>query len=232
MEQLLAHAAKMPAYTQFGPERGKAVACVRSRERPQSSDWRSSRKRSVPQRNRMTAWVTRRTQMSDTPQLGQWWDGPAGTSWEELVRREIARPLGMKGLGFGYPATTETPNQPRGHSEHNWRSVELSLDPSHQLAVCLWPAGADCIARSENLALYTADHLNGLRGRRALLPQTMYQRLHRPLGGGDNGSYSLGWGVRPDERWGVTRFRSRQRRMVFRANQDRTRSRYGSRCGI
>jgi hypothetical protein len=33
----------------------------------------------------------------------------------------------------------------------------------------------------------------------------MYQRLHRPLGGGDNG-FTLGWGVRPDERWGVTHF--------------------------
>ena len=44
-----------------------------------------------------------------------------------------------------------------------------------------------------------------MRGRRALLPQAMYQRLHRPLDGGDDG-FTLGWGIRRDERWGLTHF--------------------------
>lgn len=56
-----------------------------------------------------------------------------------------------------------------------------------------------------DLALYVADHLNGLCGRRALLPRAMYRRLHRPLDGGNDG-FTLGWGVRPDIRWGVTHF--------------------------
>ncbi len=56
-----------------------------------------------------------------------------------------------------------------------------------------------------DLALYAADHLNGLRGRRALLPQAMYRRLHRPLDGGDVG-FTLGWGVRQDKDWGVVHF--------------------------
>jgi CubicO group peptidase (beta-lactamase class C family) len=128
----------------------------------------------------------------------------AETSWEDLIQREIGRPLGMKSLRFGYPATAETPNQPRGHSESGGRVVELPLDESRQLAVCLWPAGAAHCSIGD-FALYALDHLNGLRGRRALLPQAMYQRLHRPLGGGDDG-FTLGWGVRPDKRRGVTHF--------------------------
>ena len=120
------------------------------------------------------------------------------------MRRELARPLGMKSLGFGYPATAKTPNQPRGHSESNGRVVELPFDRSRELPVCLWPAGAVHCSIGD-LALYVANHLNGLRGRRALLSQTMYQRLHRPLNGGDNG-FTLGWGVRRDNRWGVMHF--------------------------
>ena len=96
---------------------------------------------------------------------------------------------------------SKTPNQPRGHSESNGRVVELPLDQSRELPVCLWPAGAVHCSIGD-LARYVADHLNGLRGRRALLPQTMYQRLHRPLDGGDDG-FTLGWGVWRDKRWGV-----------------------------
>jgi hypothetical protein len=35
----------------------------------------------------------------------------------------------------------------------------------------------------------------------------VYQRLHRPLDGGDHG-FTLGWGVRADARWGATHFGS------------------------
>src|SRR5687767_1943160 len=110
----------------------------------------------------------------------------------------------MKSLGFGYPAKASTPNQPRGHSESDGQAVELPLHESRELAICLWPAGAvHCSIR--DLALYAADHLNGLRGRRALLSQAIYQRLHRPLNGGNDG-FTLGWGVRKDKRWRVTHF--------------------------
>jgi Beta-lactamase len=49
------------------------------------------------------------------------------------------------------------------------------------------------------------DHLNGLRGRNALLPLTLYQRLHRPLRAGQEG-FTLGWGIRQDKRWGIIHF--------------------------
>jgi CubicO group peptidase (beta-lactamase class C family) len=201
LEQLLAHEAKMPAYTQPSPQRVEQMKALEGTP--------------TEQRLAFLAEVL----ATETPNHGSGNDAysnvgytaagamverAAGASWEELMRRDLARPLGMKNLGFGYAATTETPNQPRGHSRSDGRTVELPLDEARQLPVCLWPAGAVHCSIGD-LALYAADHLNGLRGRRALLPQAMYQRLHRPLDGGIEG-FTLGWGVRQDGRWGVTHF--------------------------
>ncbi|MGH9751237.1 MAG: serine hydrolase domain-containing protein [Blastocatellia bacterium] len=201
LEQLLAHEAKMPAYTQFGSQRGEQLKALKGTPTEQRlaflAEVLSTEKPNNGSGNAAYSNV-------GYAAAGAMVEQSAGTSWEELVRRKLARPLGMKSLGFGYPATAETPNQPRGHSESGGRVVELPLDESRQLAVCLWPAGAAHCSIGD-LSLYASDHLNGLRGRRALLPQAMYQRLHRPLDGSDDG-FTLGWGVRPDKRWGVTSF--------------------------
>lgn len=201
LEALLAHAARMPAYTRFSPQRGAQLKALKGTP--------------VEQRLAFLAEVLASEEPNDKTgdaaysnlgytAAGAMVERAAGAPWEELVRREIARPLGMRSLGFGYPATAETPDQPRGHSESDGRVVELPLDDSYQLAVCLWPAGAVHCSIGD-LARYAADHLNGLLGRRALLPPALYQRLHRPLHGGPDG-FTLGWGVRPDEHWGVTHF--------------------------
>ncbi len=203
LEQLLAHAAKIPAYTQPSAQQ---VAWMKALEGP-----------AVEQRLAFLAHVLG----TEKPNGGSGDDAysnagyvaagamverAAGASWEDLLRRELARPLRMTHVGFGYPATAETPDQPRGHSESDGQIVELPLDDSRQLAICLWPAGA-VHGSVGDLAHYAADHLNGLRGRQALLPAPLYQRLHRPLDGSDHG-FTLGWGVRPDERWGATHFGS------------------------
>jgi CubicO group peptidase (beta-lactamase class C family) len=201
LERLLAHQARFPAYTQ--PSRQQVEAMKALRGTP------------MEQRLVFLADVLAKEEPNNGSgddaysnvgyaAAGAMIERAAGASWEDLLRREIARPLSMKNVGFGYPATSKTPSQPRGHSESDGRIVELSLDESRQLAVCLWPAGAVHCSVGD-LALYTADHLNGLRGRRALLPPAIYQRLHRVPGGGASG-FTLGWGVRPDQRWGVTHF--------------------------
>lgn len=201
LEQLLAHEARIPAYTQFGPERAAQLRGLSG----------------TPQEQRLAFLAE--VLATEEPNAGTGEAGysnagyaavgalvehAAGSSWEELMRSELARPLGMTSLGFGYPATAAAPDQPRGHSVSEGQGVELPLDESRQLAPCLWPAGA-VHGSIGDLALYAADHLNGLRGRRALLRPETYQRLHRPLQGGDRG-FTLGWGIRPDPRWGRTHF--------------------------
>jgi CubicO group peptidase (beta-lactamase class C family) len=128
-------------------------------------------------------------------------EAAAGQSWEALIRRELAEPLGLTTVGFGYPATV-MPDQPRGHALSGGATVELPLDEARQLAVCLWPAGA-VHCSIDDLATYTADHLSGLRGRPALLPAAYYERLHRRRG---DSVFTLGWGVTRDLRWGLTHF--------------------------
>jgi CubicO group peptidase (beta-lactamase class C family) len=201
LEQLLAHKAKFPAYTQFSRERGEQLRALKGTPTEQRLAFLAE---VLGTEEPNTGTGNAAYSNAGYAAAGAMLERAAETSWEELVRRRLGQPLGMKNLGFGYPATAATPNQPRGHAESDGRVVELPLDESRALAVCLWPAGAvHCSIR--DLALYAADHLNGLRGRRALLPQAMYQRLHRPLDGGNVG-FTLGWGVRQDKDWGVVHF--------------------------
>jgi len=201
LEQLLAHEAKMPAYTQFSLQRGEQLKALKGTPTEQRLAFLAE---ALGTEKPNTGSGNAAYSNLGYTAAGALVERATGTPWEELVRRELARALGMKSLGFGYPATAETPDQPRGHSESGGHVVELPLDESRQLAVCLWPAGAVHCSIGD-LALYAADHLNGLRGRPALLPQATYQRLHRTHGGGEDG-FTLGWGVRKDKRWGVTHF--------------------------
>ncbi|HEV8579083.1 MAG TPA: serine hydrolase domain-containing protein [Thermoanaerobaculia bacterium] len=201
LEALLAHRARMPAYTQPNQKQVEQMKALKGSPAEQRlaflAEALSTEEPNPGSGNDAYSNV-------GYAAAGAMIERAAGASWEELLRRELAQPLGMKNMGFGYPATASAPNQPRGHSESDGSIVELPLDESRQLAVCLWPAGAVHCSIGD-LGLYVADHLNGLRGRRSLLPQAIYQRLHHPPGGGDSG-FTLGWGIRPDQRWGVTHF--------------------------
>jgi len=39
----------------------------------------------------------------------------SGVAWEDMVRSEVAEPLGLESWGIGWPASPERPDQPRGH---------------------------------------------------------------------------------------------------------------------
>jgi CubicO group peptidase (beta-lactamase class C family) len=201
LEQLLAHKARTPAYTQPSAQQVKSMRALKGTPGEQRLAFLAEVLGNEAPNN-----GTGNDAYSNVgyTAAGAMVERAASASWEELVQRELARPLGMKSVGFGYAATAQTPNQPSGHSESGGRVVELPLDESRQLAVCLWPAGAVHCSIGD-LALYASDQLNGLRGRRALLPHEFYQRLHRPLDGGNDG-FTLGWGIRTDKRWGITHF--------------------------
>ena len=201
LEQLLAHAAQMPAYTQFGPERLEELKAL-----PGS-----------PTEQRL-AFVTQ-TLAAEPPNRGTGDDAysnlgysaaaammerASGASWEELIQKRLLTALGITKIGFGWPATARTPEQPRGHYRENGRVVEQPLDDSYMLPIALWPAGAVNTSIGD-LARYAADHLDGLQGRKALLPAAAYARLHRTLDGKPEG-FTLGWGVRQDPQLGIVHY--------------------------
>jgi CubicO group peptidase (beta-lactamase class C family) len=198
LEQLLAHEARLPAYTQPSAlQVGQMQALTGT---------------SAEQRLAFLAQVLTEAPNSATGEgaysnagyaaVGALLEAATGSSWEELIRRELTQPLKLTTVGFGYPATVTVPNQPRGHARQGGATVELPLDEARQLPVCLWPAGAVHCSIGD-LATYAGDHLNGLRHRSALLPSAHYQRLHRRRG---ESVFTLGWGIAHDPRWGVTHF--------------------------
>lgn len=202
LEQLLAHAARMPAYTQPSPEqvawmhalqgtpaeqRLTFLRDVLAREppNPASGDGAYSNVGYVA----ACAMLERRT----------------GLGWEQWIERDLARPLGWTSMGFGYPASASSPHQPRGHATGGARIEVLPFDQTRDLATCLHPAGAVHMSITD-FATYASDHLNGLRGRRALLPAETYTRLHTQLPGVSGSVFTLGWGVLQHETLGRLHF--------------------------
>lgn len=201
LEQLLAHAARMPAYTQFGPGRLEELKALRGSP--------------TQQRLAFLSEVLAAEEPNDTTgdaaysnvgytAAAAMLERATGESWEDLIRSRLTEPLGLTSVGFGWPASSRTPEQPRGHFLRSGELVEQPLDDSYLLPVALWPAGA-VHSSIGDLGRYAADHLNGLLGRKALLTGAAYEKLHRTLGGADQG-FTLGWGVRRDTRWGVLHY--------------------------
>lgn len=201
LEQLLAHAARVPSYTQFGPERLEELKVLPGWPAEQRLAFLADVLSSEPPNEGTgdaaysNAGYTAAAAMMERA---------SGESWEDLVLQRLARPLGMTRVGFGWPATSSTPEQPRGHYRDGGELVEQPLDDAYVLPMALWPAGA-VNSSIGDLARYAADHLNGLRGRPALLPRDAYERLHSTLTGDPEG-FTLGWGVREDERWGTVHY--------------------------
>jgi CubicO group peptidase (beta-lactamase class C family) len=198
LEQLLAHEAKLPTYTQPSARRVEEMRALTG----SGAEQRLAFLEQVLAERPNYATGDGVYSNAGYVAVGAMLESSAGQSWEDLIRRELARPLGLTTVGFGYPATVAVPNQPRGHARSGRTTVELPVDEARQLAVCLWPAGAVHCSIGD-LATYAADHLSGLRGRSALLPSAYYERLHRRRG---ESVFTLGWGITRDPRWGVTHF--------------------------
>lgn len=198
LEQLLAHEAKLPAYTQPSRRRVEEMRSLPGTGPQQRLAFLEQALAEDPNHETGDSAYSNVGYAA----AGAMVESAAGQAWDDLIELELGRPLGMTSVGFGYPATSARPDQPRGHARSGGRVVELPLDEARQLAACLWPAGAVHCSIGD-LALYAADHLRGLRGRSALLPATDYEHLHRRRG---DSVFTLGWGTRREARWGVVHF--------------------------
>ncbi len=114
----------------------------------------------------------------------------SGKSWEELMRTRIFEPLGMSSAGFGWPATPDRPNQPRGHIPGPNGFAPSGLDDPYRLPLVLAPAG-DVHCSVADLARYGGFHLRALRGEASdpaiLKPETV-KYMHSC-----QKNYAMGW---------------------------------------
>ena len=140
-----------------------------------------------------------------------------GTTWEELMRRELFSPLGLATAGFGAPGKAsrgafarllgrEVITQPWGHLAGSQTGTFTGVNPDDdELAdnpPSTGPAGTVHLSLPD-LARYVAFHAS--RGASApgyLGPETV-DYLHEPLPGED---YALGWGTAPLEVNGIGKF--------------------------
>jgi CubicO group peptidase (beta-lactamase class C family) len=73
----------------------------------------------------------------------------SGVAWEEMVRTEVADPLGLASWGIGWPASPERPDQPRGH----FPGPTLQAFGVYELGAFIDPAG-DVHGSALDLARY------------------------------------------------------------------------------
>jgi CubicO group peptidase (beta-lactamase class C family) len=118
--------------------------------------------------------------------------------WEDLIRKRLFDPLGMKSVGFGAPGTFGVLDQPRGHG-HDGQPMELGVSSDNPQAIA--PAGT-VHASIVDWAKYVALHLGGDRAafdprekaRAHLLTPESFARLHTPPAGADP-TYAMGWSI-------------------------------------
>jgi D-alanyl-D-alanine carboxypeptidase len=109
-------------------------------------------------------------------------ENATGKSWEQLIAREVLRPLGLKSAGFGPPGSAKSFDQPRGHVG----GAPVYLDNP----VAMAPAGGLHISMAD-LLRYLAAH----RDKPKFLGAAQWKELHTARFGS---AYALGWFVGKD----------------------------------
>lgn len=119
----------------------------------------------------------------------------ADATWEELMKRMVFEPLGMKSAGFGGVGTPGQLDQPWGHGATGKPVKDYGPDADNPPV--MGPAGTvHCTL--VDWGKFITDLLRGSRGEKALFKPAIYKMLQTPTGGSN---YALGWGV-AERDWG------------------------------
>ncbi len=103
-----------------------------------------------------------------------------GRPSEELMRQRIFRPLGMRGVGFGAPGTTNKLVQPWGHLPRSGeKPMPVPPGPRGDNPAALGPAGT-VHATLEDWARFVSLHLRKGDGKKSFLKAKTLNRLHTP----------------------------------------------------
>lgn len=122
-----------------------------------------------------------------------------GLSWEDLMRRKLFEPLGMKSAGFGAPGAVGGGDVPWGHVLREGKLTPIEPGPMADNPPAIAPAGTVHCTLSD-WGRFVALHLRGSKEDTPLLKRDAFHRLHTPSRGAD---YAMGWIVTQRE-WGGT----------------------------
>ena len=115
-------------------------------------------------------------------------------TWEEMLRAEVWKPLGISSASFGAPGKSRKVDQPLGHVAIN--DTLVSLDPGEAKSdnpPAVGPAATVNITLRD-WVLFAQDQLDGLHGHGKLLKPETYRVLQTPV----KNRYAMGWGVLTD----------------------------------
>lgn len=123
----------------------------------------------------------------------------ANDSWEDLMRKRLFDPLGMKTCGFGAMGSRDSKqiDQPWQHILLTF-GIHRAIAPGPQAdnAPVIGPAGT-VHCSIVDWGKFVAAHLRGEQGEAGVLKPETFKRLHTPPFGGD---YGFGWIV-TDRPW-------------------------------
>ena len=111
----------------------------------------------------------------------------SGMSFNDYLKKEIFEPLGMKN------SFVATDPLPPGHAVRYVGDTRWEKPFSH-----LYAAGASSVFSSaHDLALFAMLHLNDLKGKKKIIPETSVEKMRDTLASGTN-EYGLGWWIKKD----------------------------------
>ena len=119
----------------------------------------------------------------------------AGTTWEELMQRELFEPLKLSSAGFGPPRGKEPLDQPWGHQRSLGMRIAGDPDQGADNTPIMGPAGTVHMTMHD-LARFGWEHRRGEREDTALLKAETFRKLHT----GVKDDYACGW-VEWDRDW-------------------------------
>ncbi len=189
IEELLWHRAGVPAMMMVDDEEDRRLQALGESAREQRALFVAEILAAGPEREPGESWAYSNAGYSVAACAAE---TVTGHSWEELMRVLVFDPLRMETAGFGWPATVERPDQPRGHLVGPEGLTLLPLE-GQELGYYLAPAG-DVHCSTRDLARYVLAHLQGLRGHDGIVRASTMVKLHQPPAI-DDGSprYAMGW---------------------------------------
>ena len=121
-------------------------------------------------------------------------------TWEDMLRAEVWKPLGITSASFGAPGRSGRFDQPLGHVRAGEKFQPLEPgDPKSDNPAPVGPAGTVNITLAD-WAKFAQDQLDGLHGHGKLLKPATYALLHTPV----KHRYAMGWGVLTDAKGDIS----------------------------